>query len=40
MIKGYERLGFETPAFSDLCEEMGLSPNTEAYGKCILKLMD
>ena len=25
---------------SDVCKDMGLSPNTEAYGKCILKLMD
>ena len=25
---------------SYLCKEMGLSPNTEAYGKCILKMMD
>ena len=25
---------------SDICKEMGLSPNTEAYGTCILKLMD
>ena len=25
---------------SDVCKGMGLSPNTEAYGKCILKMMD
>ena len=25
---------------SDVCKDMGLSPNTEAYGKCILKMMD
>ena len=25
---------------SNVCKDMGLSPNTEAYGKCILKLMD
>ena len=25
---------------SDVCKNMGLSPNTEAYGMCILKLMD
>ena len=25
---------------NDLCKDMGLSPNTEAYGKCILKMMD
>jgi hypothetical protein len=25
---------------SNVCKGMGLSPNTEAYGKCILKMMD
>ena len=25
---------------SDICKDMGLSPNTEAYGMCILKMMD
>jgi hypothetical protein len=25
---------------SDVCKGMGLSPNTEGYGKCIIKLMD
>ena len=25
---------------SNVCKGMGLSPNTEAYGMCILKMMD
>jgi hypothetical protein len=25
---------------SDVCKDMGLSPNSEAYRKCILKLVD